>query len=121
MTTGDKIRELRKLKGLTQEQLGEMVGLQKAAINKYETNIVVNLKRPVIFALAKALDVSPIILLDPDSDSSSVKLESSEEINLILYYRKADEKIRRAALTMLKDSAEERETKKTDSSSARMA
>ena len=66
MKTGEKIRELRKALGLTQEELGRMVGVQKAAINKYETGVVVNLKRPVMLALAKALHVSPLDLFDDE-------------------------------------------------------
>lgn len=66
MTTGEKIRELRKRLGLTQEELGNMIGVKKAAINKYETGVVVNLKRSTIAALAKALGVSPVELLSPE-------------------------------------------------------
>lgn len=68
MTTGEKIKYLRKQKGLTQEELGQIVGVQKAAINKYETGVVINIKRDIIAALAKALDVSPVYLLDDNSD-----------------------------------------------------
>ena len=59
MTTGDRIKTLRTSKGLTQEELGDMIGIKKAAINKYETGLVVNLKRTTIMKLADALGVSP--------------------------------------------------------------
>lgn len=36
MHTGQLIRHLRKSKGLSQEELGEIVGVQKSAIAKYE-------------------------------------------------------------------------------------
>lgn len=48
MTTGERIKELRLQKGLSQEELGAMIGVKKAAINKYETGVVVNLKRSTI-------------------------------------------------------------------------
>lgn len=67
MTTGEKIKQLRKALGLTQEELGNMIGVQKAAINKYESGVVVNLKKSTISSLAKALHVSPVELLSPDS------------------------------------------------------
>lgn len=35
---GDLIRKLRKQRNLTQEELGEMIGVQKAQISKLETN-----------------------------------------------------------------------------------
>ena len=63
MTTGEIIRTLRISKGLSQEDLGKMVGVQRAAINKYEKGLVVNLKRSMIDKLATALDVSPTVIL----------------------------------------------------------
>ena len=35
MTTGEIIRSLRQRKGLSQEDLGKLVGVKLAAINKY--------------------------------------------------------------------------------------
>lgn len=79
MTTGEKIRALRKAQGLTQEELGRLIGVQKAAINKYETGVVVNLKRPIMSALAKALHVSPLDLFDDeDYQEGSVKISKTE-------------------------------------------
>ena len=76
MTIGEKIRRLRTERGMTQEELGKMVGVKKAAINKYETGIVVNLKKDVIQKLARALDVNPVWLMDEEDGwppSPSVK------------------------------------------------
>ncbi len=36
--TGERIKKLRKEKGLTQEQLGKLLGVKKSAIAKYENN-----------------------------------------------------------------------------------
>lgn len=63
MTTGQRIKQLRLAKGLSQEQLGSMVGVKKAAINKYESGLVVNIKRSTIAKLAEALDTDPVYLL----------------------------------------------------------
>lgn len=60
---GKKIKQLRKQLDMTQEELGQKVGVTKATINKYETGIVVNLRRPTIEKLAKALEVSPAYLM----------------------------------------------------------
>jgi transcriptional regulator with XRE-family HTH domain len=68
MTLGEKIKRLRKEHNWTQETLGQKVGVQKAAINKYETGAVINLKRKVIKDLAAALEVSPVWLMDDNSD-----------------------------------------------------
>ena len=66
MMLGEKVKRLRKERGLTQEELGDAIGVQKAAINKYETGIVVNLKRKTIDSLAKALGVNPVWLMNDD-------------------------------------------------------
>lgn len=84
MTTGEKIRHLRKQLGLTQEELGDLIGVQKAAINKYETGIVVNLKQKTISALADALHVSPVELLSPEDSPDQL---SADEEQLIFNYR----------------------------------
>ena len=57
MEIGQKIKEARIAKGLTQEELGNLVGLQKSAIAKYENGRVVNIKRSTLQKLAKALDL----------------------------------------------------------------
>lgn len=66
MTTGEKIRRLRTERGMTQEELGAEIGVQKAAINKYETGIVVNLKKDTLSRLAKALGVTPTWLMNDE-------------------------------------------------------
>lgn len=55
MDIGKKIRDARLAKGLTQEELGNIVGLQKSAIAKYENGRVVNIKRSTLQKLAQAL------------------------------------------------------------------
>jgi transcriptional regulator with XRE-family HTH domain len=57
MEIGQKIRHARISKGLTQEELGNLVGLQKSAIAKYENGRVVNIKRSTLQKLAQALDL----------------------------------------------------------------
>ena len=66
MKTADKIKLLRLQKGMTQEELGDAIGVQKAAINKYEKGRVVNIKRSTLQKLANALGVAPVDLLDDD-------------------------------------------------------
>lgn len=69
MTTGQRIKQLRIEKGMTQEMLGEKVGVKKAAIYKYENGLVVNLKRDVIEKLANVLGVSPSFLMGLDDET----------------------------------------------------
>ena len=52
MTTGERIKMLRKEHNLTQEELGAKIGVQKAAIQKYEKGTVKNIKRDSLIKLA---------------------------------------------------------------------
>lgn len=70
MTTAEKIKQLRLQTGLSQEALGAKIGVKKAAINKYETGRVVNIKRTTLKRLADALGVTPADLLDDEPSSS---------------------------------------------------
>lgn len=72
VTIGDRIRTRRKYLDMTQEELGKRIGVTKATINKYETGIVVNLRRPVIESLAHALDTSPAYLMGWEENNVTV-------------------------------------------------
>ena len=65
-TTGERIKEARKMRGMTQTELAEKIGMKFSAIHKYENGLVVNLKRETIAALANALEVSPAWLMCMD-------------------------------------------------------
>ena len=58
--------KLRKEMGLTQQQLGEMLGVQKSAIAKYENGRVPNLKKETLSRLAEIFNVTPNYLLGID-------------------------------------------------------
>ena len=63
MSTGERIKKLRKEHGLTQEELGKKLGVQRAAIQKYEKGTVINIKRDTLMLLAEILDTTPEYLL----------------------------------------------------------
>lgn len=48
MTVGDRIKSLREREKLTQDELGEILGVKRSAIAKYEAGRVVNFKRDTI-------------------------------------------------------------------------
>lgn len=75
MTTGERIRQLRIEHQMTQEELGTKVGVQKAAIYKYENGLIVNLKRSTLEKLAIVLETTPTYLMGlEDSESNSTVL-----------------------------------------------
>lgn len=64
----DRLRDLRLSRGLTLQQVADYVGLQKAAIYKYEHGLTVNPKRSLIEKLAVLFQVSPSYLLGINDD-----------------------------------------------------
>jgi len=75
MTLGEKIRKRRIELNMTMDDLGNAIGVQRSAINKYEKGFITDLKRSTIQALANALGVSPLYLLD-DDDEDQERLEA---------------------------------------------
>lgn len=70
MEMGKRIKELRKAKGLTQEELAQKLGLKDSAIAKYENGRVENIKRSVIIEMAKIFECSPVYLMGLEEPES---------------------------------------------------
>lgn len=73
---GRLIKDARLSKGLTQEELGAMVGVQKSAIAKYENGRVVNIKRSTLQGLAIALDLKGSDLIIESSPKEAASLSA---------------------------------------------
>lgn len=92
MNIGEIIRDARIKKGYTQEQLGEIMGVQKSAIAKWENGRVVNIKREKLKKLADVLSIPPYELVAPDSiDSNRGYNLSKDELQLLDMYRQLNE------------------------------
>lgn len=106
MTLGERLKQLRLEKGLTQEQLGKIVGLQKQAIWKYENGNVKNMKASSIKTLAEFFNVSPSYLMG--YSDQRIEKETTEEIlsdgeKIILeLFRAIPEGKKQMAIEMLK-------------------
>lgn len=86
MTMGEYIKYLRTQKGLSQEELGKMVGVNRAAVNKWETGVVENIKRSTIRDLARVLCVSPCDLMRWDDEENLKKVQ--QEVNACEMFEK---------------------------------
>ena len=64
LNTGQKIKILREQLNLTLEQVGNIVGVGKSTVRKWETGEIANMRRDKIAALAKALHTTPAYLMD---------------------------------------------------------
>lgn len=74
---GAKINYLRQLTGMSQEELGRRVGLQRAAINKYEKGTVENIPIKTIEKIAQVFDVSPTFIVGwKDTNSNPLSAET---------------------------------------------
>ena len=67
-TLGTRIKKLRIIEDLSQEELGRRVGVQRAAIQKYEKGTVTNIPINTIEKIANVLNVSPAYIVGWDSN-----------------------------------------------------
>lgn len=66
MTVGERIKTYRLNKGWTQEELGKQLGVGKAAIQKYESGQVQNLKSATIKTLCELFNAQPFDFIFDD-------------------------------------------------------
>lgn len=72
-TMGLRIRQKRTELGLTMEELGDKLGVQRQAINKWEKGEVQNIKRSYVTKMSELFDVSPAWLMGfENTESASV-------------------------------------------------
>ena len=76
MTIGERIREARTAKGLTQEQLAEQVHVTKQAVYKYETGIVTNIPLDKLESIAACLGVAPGYLAGWQGSPAGAELDA---------------------------------------------
>ena len=76
VSPGARIKYLRQLTNMSQEELGKRVGVQRAAINKYEKGTVENIPIKTIEKIATVFDVSPTYIVGwNNSDSNQLSFE----------------------------------------------
>jgi transcriptional regulator with XRE-family HTH domain len=78
MTIGENIRRIRKEKGLTQKQLGELCGINEANIRKYELGKA-NPKVQTVDKIARALGVDTIKIIEDLSYEQYKKTDSYQQ------------------------------------------
>lgn len=106
MTTGERIRQLRIQHQMTQEELGAKVGVQKAAIYKYENGLIVNLKRSTLEKLAIVLETTPTYLMgleDDENDSSILSELTPQQSALLLSFNQLNEEGQQKAVDYVDD------------------
>ena len=78
----NKIKEIRKSKNITQEQLSKAIGVSRSVISKYE-NGTIPITLETISEIAKALDVPAFELLGPYIGSPLPGLVDSSDLDTV--------------------------------------
>ena len=94
MTTGEKIKYFRNMRGISQDTLGQLSGINSATIKKYEYGIR-NPKPDQLLKIANALGISINIFMDFDietvSDVLSLLFKLDDQIDMKFEADKDDE------------------------------
>jgi len=116
MTIGQRIKQCRELKKITQEELGKICNTTKQTIFKYETGVITNIPMDRLCLIANALGVSPAFLMGWDDPvrASSMAIESHTEAQLISSFRELNEDGQTAAIKYIDYLSEQPEYIKTD-------
>lgn len=80
MNMGQKIKQLRKEKGMTLEELGMKVGVGKSTVLKWENGIIVNMRSDKISKIANALGCSSMYLMGLEDNLNKENSELIPEI-----------------------------------------
>lgn len=92
MTFGEKLKGLREKKGLTQKELGEMLGISARLVSYYETNKTIPNDPTILNSIASIFNVSLDYLLGEDNQESKIhqlvrKLTEATKQNLLKWDR----------------------------------
>lgn len=106
--TGQVIKELRKTKKLTQEELAERLGVNKSCIQKYQNSTIINLKLDKIRKLCELFQVPPYVFIFPNMwDIATIKNEKfKEHITFHTKYINLSEDGRKKVLEYIEDILE---------------
>ena len=109
-----RIKQLRQDRGLTLEQVAEVVGVGKSTVRKWETGMIANMRRDKIADLAKALGTTPAYLMgwkeEEDKKDSPNDLPITEgEKMLLSLFRKIPESDQEMVLQMIRVALGNRE------------
>ena len=76
-TRGDAVKDLRRIAGLSQEELARRLNTTKQTIYKYETGIVTNIPSDKIEQMSRIFGVSPAVIMGWDEPPTAVPVYSA--------------------------------------------
>ena len=78
MKPGEKLKNRRLELGLTLEEVGNIVGVGKSTVTKWENGSIENMKRDKIALLATALKVSPLFIMGIEDAKNVAPLKTKQ-------------------------------------------
>lgn len=81
---GSRIKQVREEKGLTQEELANVLGLNKSTIQRYETAKIEKIKLPIVEAIAQLLDVNPEWISDKTDIRTTYNMPASDSLSALM-------------------------------------
>ena len=102
MSFGNKLKELRKEKGWSQDKLGEIVNMHSKHISKYELGLVKPTSDAII-KIAKAFNVSTdYLLLEENTDElTSSEIKDNKLLDIFKELSRMDDKDKEAIISVL--------------------
>ena len=97
MTIGEIISNKRKDLGLTLEDVGNAVGVDRATVMRWEKGLIQKMGRDKIESLSRVLDLDPVLFVQPHD------ILLGDELRLLKAYRAADPKYQALALELLEE------------------
>ena len=89
MNIGERIKKLRKEKGLSVDYIAEKLGKNRATVYRYESSEIENLPYPILVPLADILGTTPMYLMGCEVEDIKV---TKEEKQLLENYNKLNAK-----------------------------
>ena len=87
------LKEKRLEKNLTMKEIADAVGVSEATVSRWESGEISNMRRDRIYAYAKKLEISPLVIMGFDEPQDKAKIFedmikdfSEEEMNDVLSY-----------------------------------
>lgn len=108
MTIGQRLKEARLQRGMTQPELADAVGVTKGAIGNYETDLS-SPKEPILIKLMEVLQIDANYLYQ-DYIISTSSLAPDEE-HLLSVYRGANDQAKIDALYLLENHQRKKDTR----------
>lgn len=87
VTIGERLKRLRVERGMTQEEVGKILGITKGAVQKYESGQITNFRTETIKQLSVLFGIAPayFIFEDVEEDYSSANSENLRNM-IILHF-----------------------------------